>query len=85
MRGHVGHESLLERDRLMLADFERGVVAVGSQPFGLTGCAGDHIRRHVPDFLLLGRDHVTVVDVKPVEHLDKPGCDSLIWPRLGPL
>ena len=33
----VGYESLLERDRLLLADFDPDVVAIASQPFGLTG------------------------------------------------
>ena len=31
MSAHVGYESLLERDRLMLADFDRGVTAVASR------------------------------------------------------
>ena len=37
----VGYESLLERDRLMLADFDREVVAVASQPFGVSGRDGE--------------------------------------------
>lgn len=69
----VGYESLLERDRLMLADFDRDVVAVASQPFGITGLDGDVVRRHVPDYLLLKRDgSVEVVDVKPARLVDKP-------------
>jgi len=80
MSAHVGYESLLERDRLMLADFDRGVTAVASQPFGLTGGDGDVIRRHVPDYLLVGPDLVTVVDVKPAGKLDKPDVSaSLDW------
>ena len=42
----VGYESLLERDRLMLADFDRDVVAIASQPFGITGQVGGSVRRH---------------------------------------
>lgn len=69
----VGYESLLERDRLMLADFDRDVVAIASQPFGITGRIGDAIRRHVPDYLLhLVDGTVVVVDVKPAELVDKP-------------
>jgi hypothetical protein len=65
MSAHVGYESLLERDRLMLADFDPGVTAVASQPFGLTGRDGDVVRRHVPDYLLVGPVGApTVVDVK---------------------
>lgn len=33
MSGHVGYESWLERDHLMLLDFDPYVVAVASQPF----------------------------------------------------
>ncbi|MCA0181102.1 MAG: TnsA-like heteromeric transposase endonuclease subunit [Actinobacteria bacterium] len=70
---HVGYESLLERDRLMLADFDRDVVAILSQPFGISGRDGDALRRHVPDYLLLHRNGtVEVVDVKPADMLDKP-------------
>ncbi|HNV41719.1 MAG TPA: TnsA-like heteromeric transposase endonuclease subunit [Ornithinibacter sp.] len=77
----VGYESLLERDRLMLADFERDVVAVASQPFGLSGRDGDVLRRHVPDYLLLRRDgSVEVIDVKPTHLVDKPEvADVLRW------
>ncbi len=80
MSAHVGYESLLERDRLMLADFDRGVTAVASQPFGLTCRDGDVIRRHVPDYLLVGPSGVAVVDVKPAGQLDKPDVSaSLEW------
>ncbi len=34
---HVGFESWLERDRLLLMDFDPKVVGIGSQPFGCTG------------------------------------------------
>lgn len=73
MLAHVGYESLLERDRLMLADFDRGVAAVASQPFGLTGRDGDVVRRRVPDYLLVGPGGAaTVVDVKPAGQLATP-------------
>lgn len=77
----VGYESLLERDRLMLADFDQDVVAVASQPFGLAGRDGDAVRRHVPDYMLLRRDgSVEVVDVKPARLVDKPEvAEVLDW------
>ncbi len=69
---HVGYESLLERDRLMLADFDPRVVAIVSQPFGISGRDGDVLRRHVPDYLLLsGNGEVEVIDVKPAGLLGK--------------
>jgi len=80
MQAHVGYESLLERDRLMLADFDAAVAAIASQPFGISGRDGDSVRRHVPDYLLVGPGHVTVVDVKPFEHLRRPEvADVLSW------
>ena len=76
---HVGYESLLERDRLMLADFDRDVVAIASQPFGISGRDADALRRHVPDYLLLHRNGtVEVVDVKPADMLDKPEIAAVL-------
>lgn len=73
------YESLLERDRLLLADFDRDVVAIASQPFGLTGRLRGTVRRHVPDFLLIGRDGCpTVVDVKPAELATKPEVSEVL-------
>ena len=61
----VGYESLLERDRLWLADFDPEVRWVASQPFWLSGRDGSMLRRHVPDFLLETTSGYRVVDVKP--------------------
>jgi len=67
------YESLLELDRLWLADFDPAVVKIGTQPFQITGREGADLRAHVPDLLLVHADHsVTVVDVKPSSMLDKP-------------
>lgn len=75
------YESLLERDRLLAADFDRDVVAIASQPFGLTARVGGANRHHVPDFLLIGRDGTpTVVDVKPARLAAKPDVvEVLEW------
>ncbi|MBT2553973.1 hypothetical protein [Arthrobacter sp. ISL-5] len=35
VRAHVGFESLLERDLLMSADYDKDVVGISSQPFAL--------------------------------------------------
>ena len=48
----VGYESLLERDRLWLGDFDPGVRWIASQPFWVSGGDGNAIRCHVPDFML---------------------------------
>jgi hypothetical protein len=79
--GHVIYESRLELARLLLADFDPGVVAIAAQPFLVVASDGERMRRHVPDFLLLGSDGaVSVVNVKPVGQLaDRKVADALAW------
>lgn len=77
---HVPYESLLERERIMLADFDTGITHIAAQPFGITGSLNGVDRRHVPDFLLRGPNEVLVVDVKPARMLDRPEvADVLEW------
>lgn len=64
---HVGFESWLERDHLMLMDFDPGVRAVSSQPFWLRWRdEEDRVRRHAPDFFArLADGSGVVIDVRP--------------------
>jgi hypothetical protein len=64
---HVGFESWLERDHLMLMDFDPEVRAVSSQPFWLRWRDGKgRSRRHAPDFFARRGDGTgTVIDVRP--------------------
>ncbi|MCW1804140.1 MULTISPECIES: TnsA-like heteromeric transposase endonuclease subunit [Brachybacterium] len=67
------YESLLELDRLWLADFDLGTVGICTQPFQVAGRDSGGLRAHVPDLLLVHSDRsVTVVDVKPAAFLAKP-------------
>lgn len=67
------YESLLELDRLWLADFDPANVGICTQPFQVAGRDGGGLRAHVPDLLLVHSDRsVTVVDVKPAVFLEKP-------------
>lgn len=67
------YESLLELDRLWLADHDPSVEGICTQPFQITGRDGVGLRAHVPDLLLVHSDRtVTVVDVKPAAFLEKP-------------
>lgn len=68
----VGYESLLERDRLWLADFDPAVSGIASQPLWMSGRDGHVPRRHVPDFLLRTETGFVVVDVKPDRMLADP-------------
>jgi hypothetical protein len=62
---HVGFESWLERDRLMLLDFDPVVVGVAAQPFWLRWRDSRRGRRHAPDFFArLADGRGVVVDVR---------------------
>ncbi|MFF2852114.1 TnsA-like heteromeric transposase endonuclease subunit [Streptomyces sp. NPDC058001] len=62
---HVGFESWLERDHLVLMDFDPAVVGVASQPFWLHWHDGSRERRHAPDFFVRRADgSAVVVDVR---------------------
>lgn len=75
----VGYESLLERDRVLLADFDSDVTGIVSQPFWFSGDDEGARRRHVPDYLLTCRDgSVIVVDVKPALMCEEPEVKAVL-------
>lgn len=62
---HVRYESLLERDILIVLDFDSSVTAVASQPFRLLYREDGRRRSHVPDLFVRRADGGgLVVDVK---------------------
>ncbi len=74
---HVGYESWLERDHLMLLDFDPAVTAVGSQPFWLHWEDGRRSRRHAPDFFarLAGGTGV-VIDVRADDRIEPADAEA---------
>ncbi|MFF2101231.1 TnsA-like heteromeric transposase endonuclease subunit [Streptomyces sp. NPDC058202] len=58
---HVGFESWLERDRLLLLDFDPKVTEIASQPFCLYWHDGERERRHAPDYFARRADGSAVV------------------------
>ena len=68
---HVGHESWLERDRLMALDADPEVVGVAAQPMWLrwtaeSGC----LVRHAPDYFARRADGTgVVIDVRPDQRI----------------
>ena len=75
---HVGFESWLERDHLMLMDFGPAVRSVSSQPFWLRWRDRDgRVRRHAPDFFarVAGGTGV-VVDVRPDDRIPERDMDT---------
>jgi hypothetical protein len=91
MAGHVGYESWLERDHVMLLDFDRDVVGIASQPFWLFWTTAEgKARAHAPDyFARRAGGSAVVIDCRPLDRI-KPRdavafavtewvCDLLGW------
>ncbi len=77
VRDHVGYESWLERDRLVLLDRDSQVTATASQPFWLHWHDGVRERRHAPDyFVRLADGRARVVDVRAEDEMDEETRES---------
>lgn len=77
MQEHVGYESWLERDRLVLLDRDPQVTAVASQPFWLHWREGEEKHRHAPDyFVRLADGRARVVDVRAEDDMDEGTRES---------
>lgn len=73
---HVGYESWLERDRLILLDREPDVVGIASQPFWLHWHGGRRRRRHAPDcFVRLADGRGRVVGVRAGDRIDQAAAE----------
>ncbi|TDT97592.1 hypothetical protein EDD99_5745 [Streptomyces sp. 846.5] len=84
MRDHVGFESWLERDRLILLDFDPEVVGIASQPFWLHWREGRRERRHAPDYFVRRADgSAVVVDVRPDERIETKDAEAFEVTRLA--
>ena len=70
---HVGHESWLERDRLMALDADPEVVGVAAQPMWLHWVSESGRRvRHAPDFFARRADGTgVVIDVRADERISE--------------
>lgn len=74
---HVGYESWLERDHLMLLDFHPAVTAVSSQPFWLNWHDGRRMRRHAPDFFARLADGTgVVIDVRADDRIETRDAEA---------
>ena len=78
-REHVGFESWLERDHVMLMDFDPGITGIASQPFWLHWQdERGRPRRHAPDFFARRADGGgVVVDVRPDDRI--PAKDAEVF------
>jgi hypothetical protein len=74
---HIGFESWVERDNMMLLDFSREVRAFSAQPFWLLWPAGGKVRRHVPDlFARLADGGGLVIDVRPDDRIEPEDAEA---------
>ncbi|MFG1687662.1 TnsA-like heteromeric transposase endonuclease subunit [Nonomuraea sp. NPDC049269] len=74
---HVGYESWVERDVLMMMDFDRDIISFASQPFWLTWVADGQVRRHAPDYFARKLDgQGLVVDVRPDDRVDPAAAEA---------
>lgn len=81
---HVGFESWLERDRLVLMDFDPKVVGIASQPFWLHWHDGERERRHAPDYFVRRSDgSAVVVDVRADERIEPRDAEAFEVTRLA--
>jgi hypothetical protein len=64
------YESLLERDWMLLLDFDRGVEGVCEQPLRLRYRRGGRPASHVPDLMVWRAGGVELCDVKSAERVD---------------
>jgi hypothetical protein len=87
----VGYESWLERDRLVLLDFDPNVVGIAAQPFWLFWTTAEgKARSHAPDyFARLADGSALVLDVRSAERIKardriafgatREACATLGW------
>ncbi|WP_435279423.1 TnsA-like heteromeric transposase endonuclease subunit [Streptomyces sp. 1222.5] len=67
---HHGFESHEEERLLLVADFAPGLVEALCQPFRLRFFAGGKPIRHTPDFLLVTKSGLLLIDVRPADRIE---------------
>ena len=74
---HVGFESWLERDHVMLLDFDPDVAGLAAQPFWLSWTSSGRRPRHAPDLFARLRDGTgVVVDVRPDDRIKPEDAEA---------
>jgi len=74
---HVGYESWLERDQVMVLDFDADVVGFSSQPFRLSWEQDGRGRVHTPDYFARLRDGTGVVlDVRDDHRIEPEDAEA---------
>lgn len=79
MRDHVGYESRHELASATLADFDRNVVGIHSQPVTFKLVLDGKRRVHTPDYLLVMRDGTTVLRNVKTDHALERRPELLVY------
>jgi hypothetical protein len=72
---YLDYESLLERDWMLMMDFDREVEWICEQPLRLHYIREGRPASHVPDLLIWRGDGPELCDVKSEERLEDPGFE----------
>lgn len=73
MQDLVWYESRLERETILLADFDPDVIYIVSQPVRLAAIVDGQRRIHTPDYgLMRSRVNFEIVNCKPLEKVNDP-------------
>lgn len=67
---HIYHDSLFERDLLILLDFDGTVSALASQPFRLGWTEGGSLVHHTPDFAAVLDGVMWIINVRPTTRMN---------------
>jgi TnsA-like endonuclease N terminal len=73
----VWYESLLERDFMFLLEIDPDVVSYKEQPTTIRFRAGDDIYTYTPDFLVVRKKTMQIVEVKPAERVKEEKYQTL--------
>ncbi|WP_280468904.1 TnsA-like heteromeric transposase endonuclease subunit [Nocardia cyriacigeorgica] len=75
---HVGHESWLERDHLIVLDADPDVIRVAAQPFWIHWRDDDgQSRRHAPDLFARTRNgSAVVIDVRADDRIETSDAEA---------
>lgn len=68
----VEYESLLERDWILIKDFDSRVTRILEQPFELEYQLGEKRAIHIPDLLIWRSGSIHACDVKPARRVNEP-------------
>ncbi|HZD00788.1 MAG TPA: TnsA-like heteromeric transposase endonuclease subunit [Actinomycetes bacterium] len=81
---HVGYESWLERDHVMLLDFDPAVVGFASQPFWLSWRGNQRQRRRAPHFFARRADGTgVVIDVRADDRIQPDDAEAFAATERG--